>query len=156
MTARVPKTLGRLPWGTPMRDPFRLANPVDGAWQLAQAVPRGSDKFVSLNIFSPKSCKAVLTGAGAITGLDAAGAGTGATVKGLADKLVVWAAAALGIAATAAAGGLGAEPAGLSTSIAGLGAPGGGLRGAPPGGAGAARAPKSTSALLATMAKAAP
>jgi len=154
MTARVPKTLGRLPWGTPMRDPLRLANPVTGEWQLAQAVPRGSDKFVSLKIFSPKSCKAVLTGAGPITGLDAAGAGAGAAVNGLAAKVVVWAAVALGIAA--AAGGLGAEPAGLSTSIAGLGAPGGGLRGAPPGGAGAARALKSTSALLATMAKAAP
>ena len=155
MTARVPKTLARLPWGTPIGDPLRLANPVAGEWQLAQAVPRGSDKLVSLNIFSPKSCKAVRTGAGATTGL---AAGAGAAVTGLADKVVVWAAVALGIAtATAtAAGGLGAGPTGLPAGIAGLGAPGGGLGGAPPGGAGAARAPKSTSALLATMANTAP
>ena len=130
-----------------MRDPLRLANPVTGEWQLAQAVPRGSDKFVSLKIFSPKSSKAVRIGAGAIAGLDAAGAGAGATVKGLAANVVVWAAVALGIAN--AAGGMGAVS-------AGLGAPGGGLGSAPAGGAGAASAPKSTSALLATMAKAAP
>jgi hypothetical protein len=109
MTARVPKTLARLPWGTPMRDPLRLAKPVAGEWQLAQAVPRGSDKFVSLNIFSPKSCKAVRTGAGATTGL---AAGADAVVTGLADKVVVWAAVALGIAT--ATGGLGAGPTGLA------------------------------------------
>ena len=153
MTARVPKTLARLPWGTPMRDPLRLAKPVAGAWQLAQAVPRGSDKLVSLNIFSPKSCKAVRTGAGATTGL---AAGAGAAVTGLADKVVVWAAVALGIATAITAGGLGAGPTGLAAGIAGLGAPGGGLGGPPPGGAGAARALKSTNALLTTMAKAAP
>ena len=48
-----------------MREPFKLAKPVDGVWQLTHAVPRGSDKLVSLNIFSPKSCNAVRTGGGA-------------------------------------------------------------------------------------------
>lgn len=76
MTLRVPKTLRRLPCGTPMCDPLRLENPVFGEWQLAQAVPRGSDKLVSLNIFSPRSCKAVRTGA-------AGGMGWGASVTGL-------------------------------------------------------------------------
>jgi hypothetical protein len=48
-----------------MREPFKLAKPVDGVWQLMHAAPRGSDKLVSLNIFSPKSCNAVRTGGGA-------------------------------------------------------------------------------------------
>ena len=139
ITARVPKTPRRLPCGTPMREPFKLANPVAGEWQLTQAVPGGSDKLGSLKIFSPRSCKAVRAGTAGFEGFDAAGAGAGATATAVGGALTGLDAAAEG--EETGAGGLGAGPPGGDNCIPGLGGAGGG----PGGGGGAASAADTTS-----------
>jgi hypothetical protein len=60
----MPNDFGKLPRGTPIFELLRLEKPVFAWWQLTHAVPRGSDKLLSLKIFSPKEASG-LSGVGA-------------------------------------------------------------------------------------------
>jgi len=58
-----PKEWGKEPKATPILEPFKLAKPLFASWQLAQAVPAGSERLLSVKIFCPKFCRS-LKGAG--------------------------------------------------------------------------------------------